>query len=147
MTFPKKEIFSVITGFILTILCIFLSRIDCVTYRAFNGWTMQPTTKHIGFMPGVYLYLGITEIFLLLCNSKKLRILAAIVSFTKVILPWIAFHLLNYAGTLMSDYSSQYTINNSIPYFVTVFATILFLLISISVFSSFRKQKKQPPIG
>lgn len=140
MSFSKKEIISVIVGFVLTTLCILLSRIDCITHKTFNGWTMQPTTDSLGFMPEIYLCLGITEIILLLCNSKKLHVLATIISLIKVILPWLTFYLLNLTGSLMSDYSSIYTINNPIPYFVTVFATLLFLLIASSVFSSYRKQ-------
>lgn len=133
MKISKKEIFLFVTGLVLTMLCIFLSRIDCMEYCIYNGWTSETTSISMKFMPDIYLYFGIAEIFLLLCRRRIFHIMAVIVSFMKVVFPWIKIGLSNYIGSLMSDASTEYIICNPIPYVITIFATLLFLLISVSV--------------
>lgn len=133
MKYTKQHIVFIIIGVLLIAGYILMCQVPCLSVASHNGWTGKTTYRTQGFGLQPYLILGLLEILLLLGRNKLLRILAILIAFAKIMLPWLQLSLLNELGKLASDMSMRCEIINSVPYAVTALAvaTLIFNIVML----------------
>jgi len=142
MKISKVHILFILSGIILTVACILLSHTDCIKYTYFNAWALEKaTTEYIRFFPNSFLRYGIIEIALLPCRKRILRGIAILVSLLNVIGPWLFIVTNNALSASIYDIKFYYTIDNPIPYLITVLATLLLIQAIVMFFLLCPKKK------